>query len=210
VKSIMLPNHDSDLIRDATRQLEKNPSNVVALMARAEGFLKLHNSESALRDIERSLHIALAEPRLVGRTRGVLLARLYTMQSRALAGLGQWGAASMAVDRALEEKAGDVEALMQRGRIRRETGDFHGALKDFNGALATDSRFAMAYVGRGMTHFELQDYSSAISDYDQALNLDQHLAVGWSNRGNAHVFVKRKGARLLAEKGRVLGDSSEP
>lgn len=182
--------HNLDSISDATQRLEKNPRDVPALMDRADAFMEQRNAESALRDIEHSLEIALMEPRLEGEIRGVLLARLYTMQSRALAGLGDWATALLAIEQAIREKANSVDAIVQRGRIRRESSDLQGALQDFDHALALDKYSTIAYIGRGMTRYKMQDYQGAIADYDRAISLDKTRAVAWSNRGNAYFALQ--------------------
>ena len=178
---------DTDPIAAATRRLAQNPRDVLALIDRAEAFMARHEAAAALEDAELCLRIALAEPKLQGELRGILLARLYTLHSRALGGLGDWARALAPAEQALRERPNDVDALVQRGRIRREMGNPQGALQDFEAALRLDGRSTTAYVGRGLARYAMQDYAGALADYDQALGIDQTLAVAWSNRGNAYL-----------------------
>ena len=176
-----------DPISEATRRLEKNPRDVIALMDRAGAYLAHRDAESALSDIERSRQIVLLEPKLEREARSVLLSRLYTMQSRALAGLGDWSGALAAVEKALSERSDDVSALVQRGRIRRDSRDLQSAMSDLDRAIELDDSAASAYVARGMTRRELGDYKGALADYDQALKLDKTLAIAWSSRARLHL-----------------------
>jgi tetratricopeptide (TPR) repeat protein len=189
-RNLKITEHNSDPISDATQRLERNPHDVLALIDRANAFLEQRNAKAALCDIERSLELALMEPRLEGEIRSVLLAKLYTMQSRALAGLDDWATALLATEQAIREKVDSIDAIVQRGRCRRELGDLQGAFKDFDQALALNKYSAAAYVGRGISHYMTKDYQGAIADYDQAISLNETLAVAWSNRGNTYFALQ--------------------
>src|SRR5205085_3042797 len=71
----------SNPIVDATRRLERNPRDVLALIDRASAYLAQHNAAAAQQDIERGLQVAILEPSLTGDARSRLLARLYTILS---------------------------------------------------------------------------------------------------------------------------------
>ena len=176
-----------DPVDRATLRLEANPRDVLALLERAEEYMARHDARSALQDVDRALEIVLPERGLNPEARAALLARLYVLKSRALCGLGDWKSALEPVEHALRESPGDVGAIVQRGRIRRETGDLRGAIEDFDRALALDARSSDAHVGRGMAHAKLGNHQAAVVDLDLALELDPQNAVALSNRGQAHM-----------------------
>jgi tetratricopeptide (TPR) repeat protein len=179
----------TDPIGEMTKRLDQNPRDVLALVERAGALLAKRDAAAALRDVERALQIAVLEPALQGELRARLLARLYSLQSRALAGLGNWPQAMASAERALNERPDDIDALAQRGRIRRETDDLNGAMADFNRALELDNGFAEAYLARGMVRYETGDYENSVADCSQAIQLNKSLGVAWSNRGRAYLAL---------------------
>jgi tetratricopeptide (TPR) repeat protein len=180
------PKH-TDPVSEATERLKENPRDIFALMDRAEALFARRDAKSALRDIDRSLQIVILEPKLQGDARSVLLSRLYTMQSRAFLGLGDHAKALTVIEKVLNELPNHVDALAQRGRILRESGDLNRALKDFDRAIELDDGFAMAYLGRGMTRYDIGDYKGALADYTRAIQLEKTLGVAWSNRGRVYL-----------------------
>ena len=119
-----VPADGPDPVAAATQRLEHNPRDVLALMDRAGAYLARRNADLALRDLDRGLQLVLPETGLKPETRAKLLARLYAMQSQALAVRGQ--------------------ALGQQGNLVGAVVDLERALRlnpsnteaRFNGALA--------------------------------------------------------------------------
>ncbi len=179
-------NHRQDPVQEATRRLEKNPDDVLALVDRADAFIERQQAQPAMRDIDRALHLLLEDPRLPEETQNEVLAHLYTMRSQVLAGTGRFNEALEAVRSALEAQPNSLDALIQRGRIRRSTGDLDGAFEDFNQALQVDPQALNALVGRGLARVKLNDCEGAIADLDAALALDPGNAVALSSRGYAY------------------------
>lgn len=180
-----------DPISTATRQLEKNPRDVLALIERAKLFMKKRDAKSAIQDVDRALQIALLEPKLAGDVRNGVLAHLYTIRSEAFTGLGDSENALSSINEALQVKPEYVEAIVQRGRIDREAGKLQSALEYFDRAIHLDPKLSNAYVARGMTYAELHDYKQAIADYDKAIGLDDQSGVALSNRGWAYFALKK-------------------
>lgn len=73
---------DEDLATPSQR-LAKNPRDVLALVGRAESYLHNGQPEQARQDIEQALQIVAEEPRLQGKLRENLQARLEELQARA-------------------------------------------------------------------------------------------------------------------------------
>lgn len=76
----------------------------------------------------------------------------------------------------------DVEVLTGRGLSRGLTGDFPGALADFNKALQLEPQSADALLHRALTLIKLSRLDEAIADCDQLLRLDANDAEAHSLR----------------------------
>lgn len=74
----------------------------------------------------------------------------------------------------------------KRGLIRNETGNFAGAVEDFDETLMGDPKNAFAYNNRAWARQSLGRFDEAIADYDEAIKLDPKLAMAYSNRGMCH------------------------
>jgi tetratricopeptide (TPR) repeat protein len=66
-------------------------------------------------------------------------------------------------------------ALVQRGILRRDLGQYGRAVADFGRALRVDPSFAEAYVERGLVHRERGFFDIAVRDFDAALAIDPTL-----------------------------------
>jgi tetratricopeptide (TPR) repeat protein len=74
----------------------------------------------------------------------------------------------------------------KRGLVRNQTGNYQGAVEDFDKAIQGDPKNAFAYNNRAWAKQNLGRYDEAIADYDQAIQLDPKLAMAYSNRGLCH------------------------
>ncbi|MGH9842537.1 MAG: tetratricopeptide repeat protein [Blastocatellia bacterium] len=90
-----------------------------------------------------------------------------------------------------------AEAHNARGSARQRTGDFDGALADYNQAIKLDPRCAAAWFNRGMLWKAKGDWRRAEADFTQAIELKPHLADAYAQRGLARL---RQGAEAEAEK----------
>jgi tetratricopeptide (TPR) repeat protein len=73
--------------------------------------------------------------------------------------------------------------LNNRGAARAARGDTVGAIADYTGALALDTRLAQAYSNRGNAFTKQGNFADAIRDYDRALELAGDVAPIYCNRG---------------------------
>ena len=70
--------------------------------------------------------------------------------------------------------------------VKRElSGDYKGAIIEYNKHISLNPKDAVGYVGRGNAKAGLRQYHAAIKDYDKAIELDPKNAVAYANRGNA-------------------------
>lgn len=75
----------------------------------------------------------------------------------------------------------DLKALYYRGKLKFESNDHAGALRDFNLALSQDSTFLAAYIGRGYVYLKTRDLTNALKDFNQAIALnpsEYHALIG--------------------------------
>jgi tetratricopeptide (TPR) repeat protein len=77
----------------------------------------------------------------------------------------------------------EASLLNNRGAARAAFGDVTGAIADYTGALALDTRLAQAYSNRGNAFTKQGRYADAIRDYDRALDLAGDVAPIYCNRG---------------------------
>lgn len=86
-----------------------------------------------------------------------------------------------------------AEEFTQRGWSRFETGNYDGALSDFEDALALDSSYGQAYLGQGWAQLNLATTSAsmelATAAFDSAVAHDEPLADCLSGRAAAYLGV---------------------
>jgi len=56
--------------------------------------------------------------------------------------------------------------------IKSKSGDYPGAIRDYDEAIKIDSKSAMAFGNRGWEKHVMKDYVGAPQDYDEAIRLD--------------------------------------
>ncbi|HEX7599736.1 MAG TPA: tetratricopeptide repeat protein, partial [Polyangia bacterium] len=74
-------------------------------------------------------------------------------------------------------------AYLTRGSVYWTNGQLDAALRDYDRAIALNSRNAKAYLGRGNVTLDHGRYEDAIRDYDKALELNPGLADAHNGRG---------------------------
>jgi tetratricopeptide (TPR) repeat protein len=77
--------------------------------------------------------------------------------------------------------------FVQQGIQKLETGDFRGAIDDFNQALEINPNLAPVYSYRGFARFLLGNPEDALADLTQAIKLDPNNAQAYENRGRIHL-----------------------
>ncbi|MGJ5632463.1 tetratricopeptide repeat protein [Nostoc sp. CALU 1950] len=77
------------------------------------------------------------------------------------------------------------QTLYQQGVNKYESGNYEGAVKDFNQAIELDPQNALAYNKRGDAYYRLGDYEQAQADSSQAILLNPQDANAYFDRGFA-------------------------
>jgi tetratricopeptide (TPR) repeat protein len=75
-----------------------------------------------------------------------------------------------------------VEAR-DRGKAKRNVGDYQGAIEAYTQAIRIDPKYADAYLGRGAAKHSLGDKQAAIEDFTQAININPKLQGAYEIRG---------------------------
>lgn len=90
------------------------------------------------------------------------------------------------ISRALEAKNQDdiPECLSIRGRAKAILGDFNGALKDCNDALAQDSKNLFNFLNRADVRRMQGEFELALQDVDSALKIDSEIWASYKLRGD--------------------------
>lgn len=78
-----------------------------------------------------------------------------------------------------------AEAYNNRGVVRKERGDFDGALADFREALRLDPENARAYYNRAHAKHNRGKLEGAVADYTEALRIAPEFVAAYGGRGNA-------------------------
>lgn len=95
-------------------------------------------------------------------------------------------------------------ALVARGAIRAQQGQFARAVADFGRALRLDHTNAGALVERGYVHQQLGAYDAALRDYDAALVIQPGFELAMNRRAEAVEFRSRAFDTQLAELNEAL------
>ncbi|MCR4317625.1 MAG: tetratricopeptide repeat protein [Planctomycetes bacterium] len=78
----------------------------------------------------------------------------------------------------------DARLITNRGLIRKDQGDFAGAMEDFNRAIGLDPNLAAAYSNRASVKIDLGDLQGALDDYDRAIELNPRQFEFYVSRGS--------------------------
>lgn len=79
------------------------------------------------------------------------------------------------------------------GNVRKELGDYAGAIAAYNQAININPNYAYAYEGRGIAYYKQQDYHNAIASYYWSIYFsNRHFSDAYFNRGLAKSALGKK------------------
>src|SRR3569832_1422723 len=86
------------------------------------------------------------------------------------------------------------------GAMKANTGDFAGAIRDYNRAIAIDPKFDVAYQIRAIAVASLQDFNLALMDFSKAITLAPEIPASYYYRGYLTlVFMQGNPAMALVD-----------
>jgi tetratricopeptide (TPR) repeat protein len=85
-----------------------------------------------------------------------------------------------------------LEAYLNRGLLRKMTGNFSGALEDLNRVIKAAPTNAEIYKNRGNLFLLYGYHIHAIADYTKAIDLEGEYAEAYFNRGLAQFLIYDK------------------
>ena len=75
-----------------------------------------------------------------------------------------------------------ADAHYKRGVAKNASGDYQGAINDFDKAIELVPDSATTYNNRGIAKRNLGSYQDAINDFDKAIELDPSYTTARNNR----------------------------
>ena len=85
-----------------------------------------------------------------------------------------------------------AEEYYDSGIEKLASGDFQGAIKEFDKATEINRKYTDAYYNRGVAKAKSGDYRGAIEDYNKAIEINPKLAEAYYNRGVAKIGLGQK------------------
>jgi tetratricopeptide (TPR) repeat protein len=90
-----------------------------------------------------------------------------------------------------------LNPLQISGEKKWHSGDFQGALEDFDKLIKEEPSNAYAYFSRASSLASLGKLQEAIDDANKAIELDPNLAEAYENRGSVKAMMGNQGGALL-------------
>ena len=84
----------------------------------------------------------------------------------------------------------DVKFLIGQGFDLRNAGNYRGAIKRFDRAIAQDENYAKPFLYRGQTFIQMREYEAALSDFRKVLQLDPTNVRAWHGQGVAKAELR--------------------
>jgi tetratricopeptide (TPR) repeat protein len=113
--------------------------------------------------------------------------RAYGLRSWARGLKGEFDAAIVDANHAIELNPKDGDAYGKRAAAKSGKGDMDGAIADLTKAVEILPKYSMGYAYRGYAKWRKNDNEGAIADYDRAIELDPQNAAYYRDRGRAKI-----------------------
>lgn len=185
--------------------LEKNPTNVNALINRGFAYSNLHGYNKALRDFDKAIEVAPNNAAArnnrgfallaTGDTKGAIadfdkaisvdpqLAAAFHGRGVALFKQGQKEKALADLDKAVELSPKNPALFHNRGLVKQALGNGDAALADFEKAIELAPNNAALVRTRGLCRFTLGDFGAARKDFTRSIEIDPDYAKAFHSRG---------------------------
>ncbi len=84
----------------------------------------------------------------------------------------------------------DIKLLIAQGFELRNAGNYRGAIKRFDRAIAQDENYAKPFLYRGQTFIQMREYDAALNDFRKVLQLDPTNVRAWHGQGVAKAELR--------------------
>lgn len=81
------------------------------------------------------------------------------------------------------------QKYLMNGIHKAMSGDYPGAIEDYDLALELTPANAEAYYNRGVAYFSIGHADHALSDFDRAIAITPSMAEAYGNRGTIHLQI---------------------
>ncbi|HZU98551.1 MAG TPA: protein kinase, partial [Planctomycetota bacterium] len=137
--------------------LDKDPTNVKALLQRGQVFDLLKQQDKAIEDYTRVIDKELDA------------SEAYLLRGQSFFSLHDFAKAKEDFERVLERKEGDANAYIWRGKVKAALGDWSGAIEDLTEAIDLLPSSPDGYFERAEIYFAQRKHAEAIKDYEVAI-----------------------------------------
>jgi len=162
--SLMLGDYDL-AVKTYTRDIEKQPEQVIHYLGRASCYLLMNQKERALADVERALKINPKQAFALE-----LRGEIHALEKNYEAALDHFA-------RAQSINPHWAVPYFDRASVHVERGEYWEAVELFNKAISLQSRQPLFYVVRSLAHFRLGNLNAAHADQDMAVDLSPNEAL---------------------------------
>lgn len=185
-----------EAIREFSRAIELQPSNVYAYFSRSLVYGKAGDYDRAIRDCSKAIELW---PGFV---------EAFNSRGAAYGGKGDYERAIQDYNRAIELRPDFVNAYNNRSLAHRRKGEYDQAVQDCTKSISLMGNQPLVYRDRGNAYFLQQKFDQAIRDFTTAIELDPDDAIAFRNRGSAYA-VKGDYQKAAADFTRAIALKSD-
>ena len=104
---------------------------------------------------------------------------------------GEYAAAILDYDMAIERDPDKAESYHKRGLARSNLEQHEATISDFDMAIDKNPDYVTAYYNRGVMKRRLERYEAAISDFDMAIGNNPNYLEAYEQRGISNYFLEQ-------------------
>ena len=188
--------------------IEIQPRNFVAYYNRGNFRLSVGDSDSAIKDYDRTIDIFPLHSQAYFNRGKIILDRgnpekalpdlnralsinpnfmeAYSNRARAFKLLGRNTESEADIEAVLKLNPKDYCAWLEWGSLKRGRKEFKAAIKDYSESIKIDPSRIDAYVNRGGTYLLMDDAIPASADFGSVIRLSPESPLGYYGQGLAH------------------------
>ena len=85
-----------------------------------------------------------------------------------------------------------AEEYYDMGNVKHTSGDYKGAIADYDKAIELDPDLAVAYNNRAGSKANIGKYKGAVEDYDKAIEIEPDYVGAYFGRGLAKILMSQE------------------